>query len=47
MQAVVPTLAVSMIYCIWQAYVRCQLRRESMLRQRVTYMLWVMASRIA
>jgi hypothetical protein len=41
---VVPTLVVSTIYCLWQAYERERLRqRERVLRERVTYMLWVMA----
>ena len=47
MQAILPTLAVSVIYCVWQAYVRAQLRREGVLRERVAYMLWIVASRIA
>jgi hypothetical protein len=42
-----PTLAISSIYCIWQVYLRAQLRRECVLRQRVAYMLWVAANRMA
>jgi hypothetical protein len=41
-----PTLAVSAIYCIWQAYRRALLRRERVLSERVAYMLWVLAGRI-
>lgn len=42
----VPTLAVSAIFCIWQAYRLRRLRRERLLRERVAYMLWVMANRV-
>ena len=49
MRALLPsmsTLAVSMIYCAWQAYRRSRLRHERVLRERVAYMLWVMAQRV-
>jgi hypothetical protein len=37
-------LAVSAIYCAWAAYHQDQLRRQRLaLRERVAYMLWVMA----
>jgi hypothetical protein len=39
----VSTLAVSVIYCVWNAYRVALLRRERLLRDRVAYMLWVMA----
>ncbi len=39
----VPTLAVSVIYCCYQAYRRHLLRRDRLLRERVAYLLWVMA----
>lgn len=42
----VPTLAVSSIYCLWKAHVLRQQRRECILRQRVTYMLWVLANTV-
>lgn len=38
-----PTLAVSAIYCLWHVCFRLRLRREQILRERVAYMLWVMA----
>jgi hypothetical protein len=41
-----PTLAVSAIYCIWQAYLRAQLRKR-ILPGRVAYMLWVAADGMA
>ncbi|MCS6852112.1 MAG: hypothetical protein NZ700_13200 [Gemmataceae bacterium] len=42
-----PTLAVAVIYCIWhRASVYLRARRERVLRERVTYMLWVMANQI-
>jgi hypothetical protein len=42
----VSTLAVSIIYCVWQAYRRSCDRRERTLRERVAYLLWVMAHRV-
>jgi hypothetical protein len=39
-----PTVAVSTIYCIWPAYRRALLQRERALRERVAYMLWVLAN---
>jgi len=48
MNAMLPsitTLAISAIYCIWHGYREFCLRRESILRQRVAYMLWVVATR--
>jgi hypothetical protein len=41
-----PTLAVSTIYGVWLAYRRALLQRERTLRERVAYMLWVLASRM-
>jgi hypothetical protein len=38
-----PTVAVSLIYCIWTAYRRFWRRRRRLLCERVAYMLWVMA----
>jgi hypothetical protein len=40
-----PTLAVSAIYCIWQAYLRTVALRDRVLRERVAYMLWILAER--
>ena len=43
----VSTLAISVIYCLWQAYQRQERkRRQRQLRERVAYMLWVMAQRL-
>ena len=39
-----PTLAVALIYCIWQRYCQVRLRKERILRERVAYMLWVIAN---
>jgi hypothetical protein len=39
-----PTLAVSAIYCIWNAYLRLRVKQERQLRQRVAFMLWVMVN---
>lgn len=39
-----PTLAVSAIYCIWNTYLRLRVKQELTLRQRVAFMLWVMAN---
>ena len=41
------TLAVSTIYCLWQAYCQVQVRRQRQLRERVAYMLWVAANQHA
>jgi hypothetical protein len=38
------TLAVSTIFCLWQAYHQDQQRRQRRLRERVAYMLWRAAS---
>jgi hypothetical protein len=38
-----PTLAVAIIYCIWRRIYDAQLQRERTLRERVSYMLWIMA----
>lgn len=41
----VPALAVSTIYCIWHTYALwLRLQRAQVLRERVAYMLWVMAN---
>jgi hypothetical protein len=40
-------LAVAAIYYTWREYAWTQLRRDSILRERVTYMLWVMAHEVA
>jgi hypothetical protein len=42
----VQTLAVATIYCIWRAYREASERRQTDLRDRVTYMLWVMANEV-
>jgi hypothetical protein len=39
-----PTLAVSAIYCIWKVYLRAQQKLQRTIRDRVTYMLWVIAN---
>jgi hypothetical protein len=39
----VPTLALSLIYCLYDSYRHEQGRRRRLLRERVTYMLWVVA----
>jgi hypothetical protein len=41
-----PTLMVSVIYCLWSAYRLSRLRRLRVLRERVAFMLWVMAQEI-
>ena len=44
----VPTLSISLIYCIWNAYVRHQLtQRRRHLHERIAYMLWVAAQQVA
>jgi hypothetical protein len=39
-------LAVACIFYSWRAYSDQQGRRERNLRERVTYMLWVMANQV-
>jgi hypothetical protein len=39
-------LAVTVIFCLWQAYRQALLVREWRLRERVAYMLWVMANQV-
>ncbi len=49
MQAVLmtlPTLAVSTVYCLWNIYRSAYCQRSRRLRERVAYMLWVMATEI-
>jgi hypothetical protein len=45
--ATVPALSVSAIFCLYHAYCQFLLRsarRQRRLRERVAYMLWVMAT---
>lgn len=37
-------LAVAGIFCVYQCYVRKIVSRQRVLRERVAYMLWVMAN---
>jgi hypothetical protein len=39
----VPTLTLSLIYCLYANYRQERRHRQRVLRERVTYMLWVMA----
>ena len=41
-----PALAIALIFAIWQRYFRYRVQQERLLRERVTYMLWVMAKRL-
>jgi hypothetical protein len=38
-----PTVTVSVIYCIYNAYMRLAQRKEQVLRERVSEMLWSVA----
>ena len=38
------TLAVTAIYYVWRVYQHARSQQEYTLRQRVAYMLWVMAN---
>jgi hypothetical protein len=46
MMSAVPAIAVSMIYCLWNYALRHRQQRARRLRERVAYMLWVMATEI-
>lgn len=39
-------LAVATLYYLWRAHYQTRQRRDCVLRQRVAYMLWVMADQI-
>ena len=39
-----PTLTVSAIYCVWNLYRVAQRQRQRRLRERVAYLLWVVAT---
>ncbi len=41
----VAALAVALIFYLWRTYRHLLLRRQRQLRERVAYMLWVMAQR--
>ena len=41
--AALPTLAVATVYCFWHLYEAALKKKERRLRERVTWMLWVMA----
>jgi hypothetical protein len=38
-----PTLAIAAVFCAYEACLRARRRRERALRERVAFMLWVMA----
>jgi len=42
----VAALAVATIFYVWRAYIHKQQQRQRLLRERVAYMLWVMAQQI-
>lgn len=42
----VATLAISTIFVVWQNYHHCQVRRERVKRERVTYLLWSAAQSV-
>ena len=39
-------LAVALLYYLWRSYHQARMARARVLRERVAYMLWVMAGRI-
>jgi len=39
-----PTLTVSVLYCFWNFYRLVQYQRQRRLRERVAYMLWIVAT---
>jgi hypothetical protein len=39
-------MVVTALYLVWRTYDEVRTRRQQTLRQRVAYMLWVMAERV-
>jgi len=39
-------LTVATLFYLWRAHAQIRQRRQCLLRQRVAYMLWIMAERI-
>jgi len=39
-----PTLAVSILFCLWHKYHEVRMQRKRRLHERVAYMLWVMVN---
>ena len=46
MISTLPTLMVTAVYYCWYVYLRERRRRDQVLRERVTYLLWVVAQGI-
>jgi hypothetical protein len=42
----VAALVVALLYYIWRSYHHARLARQRVLRERVAYLLWVIAERI-
>lgn len=42
----IAALAVATLYYLWRAHYQTRQRRQRVLRQRVAYMLWVMADQV-
>jgi hypothetical protein len=42
----IAALSVACLYYTWRCYTDRQVQRERTLRERVTYMLWVMAGQL-
>jgi hypothetical protein len=42
----VAALAVAVIFYLWRAHHQVYLQRQQMLRERVAYMLWIMADQM-
>ncbi|HEY7158196.1 MAG TPA: hypothetical protein VH575_29860 [Gemmataceae bacterium] len=40
-----PTLAIAILYYLWHHHEERQRRRRRVLHERVSYMLWIMATR--
>jgi hypothetical protein len=42
----IPVLAVAFLYYVWRTHVYLLARRRKLLRERVAWMLWVMAEEV-
>jgi formate-dependent nitrite reductase membrane component NrfD len=42
----ISAMSVALLYCTWRTHFQQAVQRQTLLRERVTYMLWVMANSV-